>query len=220
MNLFPTILVSCSRLCSLSLLFASSLLSDSFFFFFLLFSCSLSLSSFTTAAQDKKSTCSAEASCFLPHFLSTSTSSSYSPLSSLQSRPTHPFCSDFQPPPPLVLSALSIEAERAEGRGGGQTSWELPLWRKRLRQKGTRFTSADTHSDTKTPGSALFASSLFLSLSLSPRLAARLENKHTHARKAAESCFECWFFSFFFLLMPHPGLFSGYRDVFVSSCHR
>lgn len=40
---------------------------------------------------------------------------SYSPLSSPQSRPTHPSCSDFPPPPPLVLS---IEAEQAKGGGG------------------------------------------------------------------------------------------------------
>lgn len=125
---------------------------------------------------------------------------SYSPLSSPQSRPTHPSCSDLPPPPPLVLS---IEAEQAKGGGGGgvgQTSGELPLQRQRLRQRGTLFTSADTHSDTKTPGSGFCASSH----SLSPRLAAGL---HRRQLNPILNLFFVFLLLFpLFCSMPHPGL--------------
>ena len=89
-------------------------------------------------------------------------------LSSPQSRPTHPL---------LLLLQLSTEAAEVVaaaaavvgGWWGGDRTNQLriaPSEGDALRQRGTRFTSADTHSDTKTPGSGLFASSL----ALSPRL--------------------------------------------------
>lgn len=81
------------------------------------------------------------------------------------------------------------------GVGGSQASWKLPLWRQRLRQKGTLFTWADTHTDTKTPGSGI-------SFSLSPRLAGRAERKR-QLNPAFSPLFVCLFI---YLMMPHPGL--------------
>ena len=52
------------------------------------------------------------------------------------------------------------------GRGSDELAEKCPAEGDALRQTGTRFTSADALSDTKTPGSGLFASSL----ALSPRL--------------------------------------------------
>lgn len=76
---------------------------------------SLALSHLQVLRLREKSTRFAKAS----HF--STSSSCYSPLSSLQSSPAHPLCSDLQPPPPLVLSvlslflSLSIEGQRVGG---------------------------------------------------------------------------------------------------------
>lgn len=73
---------------------------------------SLALSHLQVLRLREKSTRFAKAS----HF--STSSSCYSPLSSLQSSPAHPLCSELQPPPPLVLSVLSLSLDWGAESGG------------------------------------------------------------------------------------------------------
>lgn len=151
-----------------------------------------------------KSTCSFKASCFLPLFFFLPPS--YSPLSSPQSRPTHPSCSDFPPPPPLVLS---IEAEQAKGGGGS--------WTNQPRIAPPKATSTSERDAVHISGYTLRHKDTWLrllcilSLSFSPSCCRA-------AQTAAESHFEfvCLFFYCFFLFFARChtlGLF-GSRGCF------
>lgn len=107
------------------------------------------------------------------------------------------------PPPPLGPSVLPIEADRAEEGGGLSKPAENCPSKGRVYVREGRCSHQRIHTRTQRH---LARADLHLPLSFSPLLAARLESKHTHAQKAAESLLWIWIF---FLVHATPWAYSA-----------
>lgn len=136
-----------------------------------------------------------------------------------QDQHTPLLCSDFQPPPPLILSALSPRQNRQrererEGVGGGES--DKPA--ENCPSNGSLYVREGrcSHQRIHTPTQRHLASvyvhplafpALFHFLPPSLSLPDRRINTPTHKRQPNPVLNLDFFFPYIFSLMPHPGLF-------------